>query len=268
MSELQLYQQATGLSKLPKRESEIQIALSSKMIKDIQDPELFEIFKSNISKCYLISRFAAPEGIELTVIVDETMKMAKSRYGNLRVDEINIAFTRGLAKDYGDYMGLSFITFTDWIKFYLKEEVRINMTKPVPEIRKEPTREQKFDLAAYNAINAFTGFVKGKDISIQAPAVYRFLRKLGLFSYNEQEQTDFLIQAQKDIIAHLTEKKALVLDKIKRLEIARQLESPQTLEEKIIVHAQRLGLYAYFQAVIVEEADLKKLLAAKKQQVL
>jgi len=268
MSDIQLYQQPNGLAALPQRVAEIKAALSSRMIKDLSEPELFELFKSNISKCYVISRFAAPEGIELTVIIDETMKMAKSRFGNLRSDEISIAFTRGIAKEYGDYMGLSFITFVEWLKAYMKEETRINLTKPAPEIKTEPTREEKFDLFVTNALQAFSGYQAGKDISLVASSVYRFLRRLDFFIYSEQEQEEFLTRAQKEVIAHLQLKKSTVLDKNLRNQIEKQLAAPETLEQTIILHAQRLGLYTYFQTLIIEESDLKQMLEAKKAQVL
>jgi hypothetical protein len=268
MNEIQLYQKPNDLASLPQRVAEIQAALSSRMIKDLSEPELFEVFKSNISKCYVISRFAAPEGIELTVIIDETMKMAKARFGNLRSDEISIAFTRGIAKEYGDYMGLSFITFVEWLKAYMKEEARINLTTPVPEVKTEPTREEKFDLFVTNALQAFSGHRAGKDISLVASSVYRFLRRLDLFVYSEEEQEEFINRAQKEVIAHLHMKKSTVLDKNVRNQIERQLSAPETLEQTIILQAQRLGLYAYFQSLIIEEGDLKQLLAAKKEQIL
>jgi hypothetical protein len=268
MSEIQLYQQPNSLSGLPQRVSEIKVALSSKMIKDLSEPELFEIFKSNISKCYVISRFAAPEGIELTVIVDETMKMAKSRFGNLRVEEISIAFTRGLAKEYGDYMGLSFVTFVEWIKSYMKEEDRINLTKPAQEVKPEPTQEERFDLAASNAVNAFETYKLRKDISLIAPVVYRFLRGIKCFSYSEQEQRVFISEATNEVINELTTEQANTLDKFKRIDIGRTLNNSQKMEDKIIIHAQRLGLYAYFQTLIMEDADLKQLLQVKKEEIL
>lgn len=268
MSEIQIYKQQADLALIPKRDVEIKIALSSKMIKDLPDPEVFEAFKSNISKCYIISRFAAPEGIELTVIIDETMKMAKSRFGSLRIDEVNIAFTRGLAKEYGDYMGLSFITFIEWIKCYIKEETRINLIKPAPEVKSEPTKEEKFDLYVSNALETFYGYQSGKDVSLMAASVYRFLRKIKLFAYSEEEQADFITRAHNEVVDHLQQQKAKVLDKNLRNQILRKLEYPQTLEETIILHAQRLGLYSYFQSLIIDEVDLKDLLSAKKEELL
>jgi hypothetical protein len=268
MSEIQLYQNTTSLSALPQRETEIRLALQSIMIKDISDIELYEIFKASISKCYVMTRFFAPEGNELKLISDETMKMAKSRFGNLRVEEISIAFTRGLAKEYGDYMGLSFITFVEWIKNYMKEEARINLTKPAPVVKSEPTKEERFDLAVSNAVNAFEAYKIGRDISLIAPVVYRFLRGIKCFAYSEQEQAVFISEATNEVINELTAEQANTLDKFKRIDIGRTLNNAQKMEDKIIIQAQRLGLYAYFQTLILDEVDLKKLLAAKRKEVL
>lgn len=270
MSNIEIYKQNTNLS-VPERDNEIQVALESRMIKDVASVELFEILKAVIIKAYIVSRYTSPVGNELTIITDETLKKVKSSFGAIRERELPIIFTRGVAKEYGDYKGLSFPTFIDWFRAYLKEESRIKLTTPVTET-KEPTLQERFTVASKNAMDAFLAYQSGKDISLVAPSVYRFLRGIRLFQYSDEEQEEFMGQAKLETIAHLNNKKATTADKFKRLDIGRilenlNLEENLPLNEKVVIQAKRLGLYAYFQTLIMEEADLQELINQHKPQI-
>jgi len=267
MSKIEIYKKENILI-IPERDNEIQFALESRMIKDVPNKELFELMKAIIIKSYVVSRFTSPSGDELAMITDETLKTAKSRYGSLRERELPILFTRGVAKEYGDYKGLSFPTFVDWFRAYLKEESRIKLTTPIQET-KEPTLQERFNVASKNAMDAYLAYQLGRDIGMVAPSVYRFLRGIKLFKYTDDEQLEFIGQAKLETIAYLNSKKANTADKFKRLDIARilenlNLEENLALNEKVVVQAQRLGLYAYFQTLMMDEADLQELINQHK----
>lgn len=258
MSNIQLYQQNTSIS-IPTRDSEMQLALATPLIKDLSNKVLFDLLKDQITKSYIIARFTSPEANELTLITDETMKVFKSRLGSIRRDEIAILFTRGLSKDYGDYKGLSFITFVDWAKAYLKEDSRIKLTTPV-ELKQEPTPEQKFSIALSNTINAYQDFKEQKDISLVASTIYRFLVRLKCLKYTDEEKEDFISDATINVNNSLLSQKSTTMDKYKRLEIVRVLEDSQKLEQKIIIEAQRLGLYCYFGGLDTDEITVEQLI--------
>lgn len=264
MSELQLYKQPNlDLSQYSKREIEVLNALQSPMIKDVEDIKLFEAFRHVINKSYLISVYTAPEPAQFTVIVDETMKMAKSKFGFVRLNELNLIFVRGCSKEFGEFMGLSFITFSDWFAGYIKDQTRIKFTTPVNE-EKIPTLLERFEIASKNAMDAFLAYQLGKDISLQAPTVYRFIRGIKLVEYSESEQDEFWRQATNQIHSELRMKKSVTLEKFRREEIEKQLNGELSIDEKIKAQAQRLGLYAFFQELMLNELDLQELINQKK----
>lgn len=264
MSELQLYkQQNLDISKFSKRDIEIYEALQSPMIKDLTDAECFELFRHSINKAYLIAVYSPQATEQFTVLVDETMKKAKSTYGFIRANEIPLIIIRGCSKEYGEFMGLSFITFIDWIGAYVKDKKRIELTTPVKET-KEPTLIERFEIASKNAMDAFLAYQIGKDISLQAPTVYRFLRGIKLFEYKEVEQDEFWGQAEQEIYRDLRLKKTVTIEKFKREEIEKQLNGELPIDEKIKAQAQRLGLYYFFQSIMMEETDLQELINSKR----
>lgn len=222
-----------------------------------------------VAKSFADLNFAVPGKKDVDMMVSELTKNIQENHKQLRVEEIRTAFANGIRKEYGEYMGLSVVTFDMFIKGYLNSRQRADLAKSIPviETTSEPTDEQKFQLASGNAFKAFQDYQLGKDITLVAPVVYRFLNRLKIVQYTEEEKAEFLAEAQKEVIENLTKQKAVMLDKIKRLEIARQLEKPQTLDQKIILQAQRLGLYAFFQEVIMEETDLKTLINSKKTHI-
>ena len=226
---------------------------------------------TQIMKSVTHLNWSVPDQNTLTILVSELSKAIIEKYKTLRIAEISTAFAKGIRGEYGDFMGLSVVTFEKFIKLYLASDYRADLGKSIPKVEatepaKEPTREERFDLFVFNALNAFNGYQASKDISLVGSSIYLFLRRLNLFAYSEQEQEEFISQAQKEVIAHLQMKKNTVLDKNLRNQIERQLSAPETLEQTIILQAQRLGLYAYFQTLIIEQGDLQQLLAAKREQ--
>jgi len=76
----------------------------------------------------------------LTADIKRDFKVAK-------LNEIGEAFRLGVRKTYGDYFGLSVITFNEWIRGYLKSEERkfalqaLNKPKPAVESHEEKAKQ-------------------------------------------------------------------------------------------------------------------------------
>lgn len=253
----------------PPGDNEIANALiNGTIISEIDDSTLWDIFKEAITACYAMSRFSPPDADELGIITTAVCSTAKYRLGSLRKEEISIAFMRGCMREYGDYKGLSAPSFIDFIKSYMRENTRVYLLQQPKEEKTIPSLEERFNTAKTNAVNAFNQYSEGKDISLVAPTAYKFLRGLGLVEYSDEEQDEFMGQAALEVKADMYQKKALTMDKFKRMEIERALEDEIGLGEKIALQARRLGLYAFFQELIMDEASLENLIEEKRKQVL
>lgn len=264
MSNLQKYN--------PEHQSElaaqIKVALTSSMVKDTPKKGLFDYVKGAIARAYAMSRFTPPETEEMNVIVKGTFDIIVTKYPTLRYQEIEIAFLNGITGEYGDYKGLSVISFSHFTKCYMVDKNRISQLPQKLQIEapKEPSREEKFDLAASNAVEAFNKYRNGADISIIASTVYKTLLKMNLVDYSEEEVIEFEEQARLDVVEDLTTKKNLAGDKLMRQQFQRMLDGGD-LQEKIVMQARRLGCYHYFKTLILEESELSDVISEKRKEI-
>lgn len=224
-----------------------------------------------VLKSYTDLRWEKPSINDINVMVNEIKFAINNRYKGIRIEEIPDVFADGIRKVYGDFMGLSIVTFEMFIMGYLESIKRKNLALTIPkkDLVKEPTLQERFTVASKNAMDAYLAFQAKADISLVAPAVYRFLRGIKLFQYTDEEQEEFMSEAKQQTITHLNNKKATTVDKFKRMDIGRvlenlNLEENKTLNEKVVIQAQRLGLYSYFQTLMMEESDLQELINQHK----
>lgn len=230
------------------------------------DDYLHNIILAEILKSYLHLSWAKPLDDDLSVMVEEIKLSIQNKYKQIRAEELPIIFADGIRKVYGDYMGLSIVSFEMFVIGYLESRKRkdLALSLPQPEIKKEPTLQERFEIASKNAMDAFLAYQVGKDISLQAPTVYRFLRGIKLFEYTEAEQDEFWSQAEQEIHRELRLKKTVTIEKFKREEIEKQLNGELSIDEKIKAQAQRLGLYSFFQSLMIDETDLQELINNNK----
>lgn len=112
--------------------------------------------------------------------------------------------------------------------------------------------KQKFEIGKGLALATLQKFLEEKPIDAEGATVYRFLRKLGIIFYTEEEQSEFIEGAKAEVIAKKERERLACMDKNLRAAIERELEKPQLLEQKIIHTAQYNGLVFYFQSIQFE----------------
>lgn len=261
---IKLYQQNIELSRYPKREADIYSALQTRLISSLEEKELYNILKSNISKSYATANFTAPEPNQFMLIVDETMKYYRDRFGFIREAEINLIFTRGLAKEYGPFMGLSFITFVDWAKAYAKDLVRIKLTSAPKETNK-PTDEEMYQLKKTNALSALNEFKAKGTCGRYALDVYDFFCELKLIDLSQEEKNEYWRLAKQEYQQYLNSQRAkmITMEDKRKLdkEYAEALEGGKTA--RFVVISKRLIVDDYFRTIVMEETDLLTLIEQK-----
>lgn len=262
--EIQLYNQEQALSLIPQRDNEILQALSSRMFAVIPEVEAFKIVKDAIVKCYISARFEAPLASELQILSDETMKVVKSRFGQLRENELQICFTRGIISEYGEFMGLSVPTFVKFIKGYMKEDSRIKLTTATQET-KTPTDSELYQIKKTNALNALNDFNKNGTCGRYASVVYDFFCELKLIDLDQSEKNEYWRLAKEEFSIWLISQKGkmMTMDDKKRIEkdYASFLEGGK--KDRLIVISKRLIVDDFFKSIVFEETDLLTLIEPK-----
>lgn len=251
-------------------------AIESRLVNSVSDDELKGKLLELVHNAHLTAGIKPPEDKrELNITLNEIIAEQRRNRSNLRFKELEIAFKNGVHKKYGEYYGLNAVSFCMFIREYLKEEARIEalrLKNTSAEPKLEPTLEQRFETAKSNALTSFENYKLGKDISIVAPTVYKFLRRLNLFEYSDEEQQEFITEAREEMLQMLKAEKANCIDRSKRNELKSIIENfnPEknlSLNDKIINHAKRLGLYAFFQELILNEEDLNQLIETNKPEL-
>lgn len=238
----------------------------------LPENRVFNVVLLEVTKCYIHLNWAKPKENDLNLMVTELTKNIQNHaaYRSLRLKEIPTAFAEGIRKEYGEFMGLSIVSFEMFLRGYLKSQYRIELGKSLPTLQieqsKKPSSEEIFVISSDNANKAFQDFKSGKDISLVAPAVYRFLYRLKLINYSEEELTEFINEATTIVRNELIAKKGLSIDKNFRDNIDKVLSDNQSMERKIIIEAQRQGCYAYLRTLQFEDENLSELISRNRKE--
>lgn len=103
------------------------------------------------------------------LLVEEFYKEIENtpKFKNLTAKEIEVAFHKGVRGEYGEFYGLSVVTFTKWIKSFLESEYRANKiieaTNEKKEIKEiDPDQAHKDYLEKY-LYPAYEDYLAGKE---------------------------------------------------------------------------------------------------------
>lgn len=250
---------------------EIYQALQTATVSASLLPDVHYYIKAGVLKSYADLGFKLPiaqpgEHDPVEYLINELVREVKKNYPTLRIGEIGIAFKRGILKEYGDYMGLSVVSFLSFISGYLKDENRKRalIEKNTPKNKVViPTQDEVFELSKSNALRALSDTRIGKDIHLYGSIVYGFLGGLKLIELSKEEKLEYFELARLDLIAEYREKSEVEFDRIKRMDLktlAASLEDIEGLRKdlktKIWVRAECLAVKDFLQGVIMEETDL------------
>lgn len=253
-------------SNLPAISQEILKALESPLVKNSTDEEVKQVIVKGILKSHFDLRFSNPSEKDLPLMVNSILNNIRLELFAIRINEIPIAFSRGVLKEYGDFMGLSIATFSCFVKSYLINNARLEAlkekNKPL-EVRKEPTEQEKFNMAKDNALRAYNDIKTDRDISLYASAVYDFLDVLQLIVFSNPEKKEFYQKAKEQLIRENQIKATGKVDQFMLAKIKKVLSDLQSGEEKDLtkIRAKVLACNSYLKSVIDMKIDFEELLS-------
>lgn len=268
MTSIQLYKQDTALVGIPSKDKEIAFALTSPIFSSLSPENAYDVMKQSITRAYLLAKYECPVGVELQIIVDETMKIFQIRFGSIRKNEIDICFARGIMGDYGEFKGLALPAFSSFATGYLKEQSRIKLTTPTELEKMQPTELEIFEISKSNALKAFSELQRNGTVGSFGGVVYDFLNKIKLIELEQQEKNEYWKQAKEEYLNFLTVSMANPLDMPERNRLKKDLELFQNGEKKdrIIAISKRLIVDDYYRSLIIEEINLEQELEAIKKE--
>lgn len=242
---------------------------------EMPDKDLRElIIKPAVLKAYMDTGFRY-EKEDLTYIVDclKSEIISNPKLRTIRPEEIKIAISNGVRKEYGDYMGLGLVSFIQFLKGYMNSEER-NQAKMLKadndrqiafRQKPEPTAEQIAEGRKSTIIRAFKEYAIKGHYDDLGSYVYSSLDKLNLLGFNTADKKQFILDAIESLKSKIHEQLKIELNPSKQRSLKAQFKalSMEEIEcnETIISEAKKIGLYAFFDTLILEETKIETLLA-------
>ncbi|MDF2433219.1 MAG: hypothetical protein JWP44_2850 [Mucilaginibacter sp.] len=251
--------------------------LKQAMITHLPKRDVFDVVKMSIAKACADLNVKDTSQQDRDYLVNEATDNIIKYYPSIRLSEIPDAIALGVRGRYGEFYGLSVITFERFIEQYLLSEKRTAMVKELPpdeSTPQPPDLTTQFETAKYLVMQALQRKQDNRNIEVTASSAYGFLDELGLIHFTIDEKYNMMADAVRELIEELKFKLTLARQN-ERMEIKADLE---VYKKAIIEHAplygrraglvklraKKLALDAYLNNVMMEEINLVQLVESKR----
>lgn len=247
--------------------SEGELLLKMPAIRTHRDQEIFEVIVRALAKSYTDLGMAQPPQKDKDYLANELTDLIPRHFPFMRLQEIPLAFSRGIRGKYGVFYGLNVVTFEKFVEAHLHHEIREQLVRASGSIKQHevPDRASRFRVAKQNAMEAMRLMRAGKEV-LSGGVVYDFLDALGLISFSTAEKWVFMKEAKQYLTESLERESNRAVSRIKQMEIDRNLVGIKegTAIERIKVSAKKLALNAFLRGCELEGANLEQLIEGKE----
>ena len=242
----------------------VKTALRSPRVRDLEEVSIQKPIGALIARVYALKGAnLAPE--DLRFMANELARSVKERFPGLSVEEVGIALDKGVKGDYGEYFGLSVITFLSWLRSYQESGLRSTAQdeiapKAIAQTRTITERELRI-MERENALDSFKRYKAGHRplLPVVSARTYDSLVSLGMISDTKEEK----LRAMEE--AKAIKKEEIVVDRLKKTYIlSRSIDKlsnvlSQELTETnpgLIIRAKEVLLLRYFDRLIKAKKEL------------
>ncbi|WP_295792842.1 hypothetical protein [Mucilaginibacter sp.] len=251
--------------------------LKQQMVNQLPKKDVFAVVLMSIAKAFIDTGTKEISEADRNYLVNELTGNIIKRYPAIRLNEIPEAIWQGVRIRFGEYYGMSLVTFERFIEQYLLSDKRTGLVKALPcddAPKPAPDLQIQFETATENALRALQRKRDKKDVSAMSTSVYNFLDSIKLLSFTIREKNDMMADATRELIEELKYKQLLV-PYIERAAIKKDIEAyrdaitehtPVTAEQLTLVkmRAKKLALDAFLNNIILEGDDLGGLIDGRR----
>jgi hypothetical protein len=189
------------------RETNIILAKGSSKIKDLPNEELNKGIINLVNTIYATAgQRASDDDIKALCILLKTE--LKTYFNNASINEVEIACSKGIRKEYGEYFGISIVSINNWINKYLNSEERINSIKKYQNLiimnqqQNELSQAEK-DKIMLDSVDRLKEYSQTKEFNVEnfdfGNAVYDFLVSKGTIDFTTDEKNEFMEIAKEHL---------------------------------------------------------------------
>jgi len=251
--------------------------LKQDMINKLPKIDVFNVITMSVARAFADTNTKEISEADRDYLVNQLTDNVIKHYPAIRLNEIPEAVWQGVRGRFGEYYGLSLVTFERFIEQYLLSDKRTGLVKALPADdlpKAAPDLQTQFETAKENALRALQRKGDKKDISAMATSVYNFLDQIKLVEFTTREKNDMMADATRELIEELKYKQLLV-PYIERAAIKKDIEAyrnaitehtPVTEEQLTLVkmRAKKLALDAFLNNIILEGEDLGVLIDGRR----
>jgi len=243
----------------------------------VHENELFNAVNISVTKCFADLNREVPPQNNMNYLVNEVTNSILNKFPGLRLQEIPVCFAKGIRGEYGEFYGLSVISFEQFIEGYIHSPERQEAAKThykQLEQKTEPTAYEKFDTAKHLTIEAFMTVKNNGQPMITGATVYAFLDQIGLI--HKDYKKGMYKPATDELIKDYEREIGLCMEIIKRRHLTARLESlnenlakdsiTQSQHEEILRVGKRLILVNLMRDWMIEEVNVEELIEYHRSQ--
>lgn len=201
-----------------------------------------------------------------TKVSDDIMR----DFNGYTLEEIRLAFHYGVRGEFGEYMGLNPVTFSNWLKAYREELTPVvnKLVQPLlPQDEEVIPSQQEIDETSVQILTkVYTELVKTNtyDFYDIGNVIFKFLSRIGLLIIEEEDMKKLRERSVEHFKKMITDRNKDLIGKKKHfhmIDIPRAFEqieeesNPQ-FEQQIDVGVMRLALFRYLSNCAKENVDL------------
>lgn len=219
-----------------------QIVLTSQ-IRNVNREDANKALLQVIITTYRICGFKSSED-EVMFQVTELMKDLNKT--SLSIEDVKTAFENGAKGKYGEFMGLSVLTYLKWINAH-KAEKPAPTNKLIAESKIELTQEQKDAIAEESIKVMIDHYQKKGEIINGGNANFKYLWRIGKIRFDQQKAEEYLERAKSLIYERLNqnrEKASVELNRGEVKQIDKQIEAlmDSDVNTEIKIEAGKLAI--------------------------
>lgn len=191
------------------KERDVIIARQHKKIKEYSDTALLKAIQKLVIKAQFDTKHNF-EKADLNFTITEVCNDLLNDFAERTVEEAEIAFRKGVRKQYGEFYGLSVVTFYQWMVSFVHEsnEAIMKQRKFEAELNNQPpvlSQKEKDCITAKYMLEFFEKYKENplnsgiKIYIISASVEYDYLLRLKVIGYNDQQKADIRERAKKSM---------------------------------------------------------------------
>lgn len=214
----------------------------------------------------------------ISLLILSVIKDIFADFGHLTLEEVRLAYRMGIRKKFGDFMGMSVITFYGWLRIYT-ETLMLEAHRAMLMIRKEENvlisveKKKELHMNWLNThIEDFERRKKGESVKQYdfGHLFYNYCQKNGIGYLTRLEKKELYEEAKVSVINNHSVQNAKDIYQAKDFrKLVSDIESgeiDESAEEKIKAEARRLAVPRIFDKLIASGIDLRKAIDAIENQ--